>query len=256
MRNRFILRFDDLCPTANWTRWSPVEVILVEFGLKPIVAVVPDNRDEELVRGCPDENFWDRVRSWQRRGWSIGLHGYQHCYVTNDPGMYGRTDRSEFAGLSPELQELKLREALRIFHQNGVRPDVWVAPAHSFDANTVEILLRLGVRIISDGYALFPYEDGQGMVWIPQQLGRFRKLPIGIWTVCFHPNRWNDAELNRFREDLRHFRQDVTSVEEVLQQFCNHQRNWVDASAARLLDVSLRMGRPLRKALGRCLPGG
>ena len=248
MKTGFLLRFDDLCPTANWEIWNRVEELLDEFGVNPIVSVIPDNRDKALVVGRPGENFWDRVQSWQRRGWTIGLHGYQHCYLTRKAGMYGRSAISEFAGLPYEVQEIKLHNAVRIFQEHEVKPEVWVAPAHSFDANTIEALLRMGVRIINDGYALYPYTDERGMVWIPQQVGRFRNLPIGIWTICFHFNRWNDDDLKRFRADLQRFRPHILSVSDVL-QFCKNRRTWVHAGAARLLDAGLRVGRPLREGL-------
>lgn len=249
MKNGVILRFDDLCPTVNWSVWDPIEDLLLQYGLKPIISVIPDNRDKGLVHSRPGENFWDRVQSWQKRGWTIGLHGYQHCYLTKNPGMYGRTGRSEFAGLPSEVQEIKLQNAIRIFRQHGVNPQVWVAPAHSFDASTIEILVKLGVRIINDGYSLFPYEDEQGVIWIPQQVGRLRKLPIGVWTVCFHFNSWNDANLRQFREEVQRFRHAAISVDDVLAQLSGHRQNWMHASAARLLDVSLRIGRPLRQGL-------
>jgi predicted deacetylase len=250
MSNGFILRFDDLCPTLNWRVWNPIEELLVELGLKPILAVVPENRDKGLVHSPPGENFWERVQSWQKRGWTIGLHGYQHCYLTKDPGLYGRVGRSEFAGLPSEVQEIKLRNAIRIFHHHAVNPQVWVAPGHSFDATTVEILLKLGVRIINDGYALFPYQDPQGMIWIPQQMGRLRKLPIGVWTVCLHFNKWTDSDLRQFREEVRRFRDSAISVDDVLAQLSSHPRNnWMHAGAGRLLDMSMRIGRPLRQGL-------
>jgi predicted deacetylase len=243
-----ILRFDDLCPTVNWQVWEPLEELLIECGIKPIVSVIPDNRDKELILGEPGEDFWGRVRSWQQRGWTIGLHGYQHCYLTKHAGMYGRAARSEFAGLPYEVQEIKLRNALRIFHQHEVKPEVWVAPAHSFDANTVEILLKLGVHVINDGYALYPYVDNQGAVWIPQQVGRFRKLPVGIWTVCFHFNQWTTGDLVQFREDVKRFRHQIISVNDVL-HLCKRRRSWVHAGVARMLGASLRIGRPLRESL-------
>ena len=249
MRSGLILRFDDLCPTVNWSVWNPIEDMLVEFGLRPIISVIPDNRDKGLIHSHPGENFWDRVQTWQKRGWTIGLHGYQHCYLTKNPGMYGRTGRSEFAGLPSEVQEIKLQNAIRIFRHYGVNPEVWVAPAHSFDASTVEILLKLGVRIINDGYALFPYQDEQGMTWIPQQMARLRRLPIGVWTVCFHFNSWSDEDLRRFREDLQRYKQDAISLHDVLDELSRHRYNWVHTGAARLLDVSLRIGRPLRQGL-------
>jgi predicted deacetylase len=248
MKTGFVLRFDDLCPTANWQMWDRVEALLCEFGVTPIISVIPDNRDKTLIVGRLGENFWDRVQSWQRRGWTIGLHGYQHCYLTRKAGLYGRSAVSEFAGLPYEVQEIKLQNAIRIFHEHGVKPEVWVAPAHSFDADTIDILLRMGVRIINDGYALYPYEDDRGMIWIPQQVGRFRNLLIGIWTVCFHFNRWKDEDLKRFRADLERFRAQILSVRDVL-ELCKRRQSWVHAGAARLLDAGLRIGRPLRESL-------
>ena len=247
MKTGFVLRFDDLCPTANWPVWDHVEELLGEFDVRPIVSVIPDNRDKALLVSRPGENFWDRVRSWQSRKWTLGLHGYQHCYLTKKAGLYGRSAASEFAGLPYEVQEIKLQNAVRIFNQRGVKPEVWVAPAHSFDVNTVDILLRMGVRVINDGYALYPHQDERGMLWIPQQVGRFRNLPIGIWTICFHFNRWKDNDLKQFRADLQRFRPQILSVDDVL-QLCKRQ-TWVHAGAARLLDAGLRIGRPIREGL-------
>ena len=106
MKNGLILRFDDLCPTVNWKIWDQIEVFLIQLNLKPILSVIPDNRDKALIHGCADEDFWSRVQSWQARGWTIGLHGYQHCYLTKSPGMFGRVGRSEFAGLLPKCRRL------------------------------------------------------------------------------------------------------------------------------------------------------
>jgi hypothetical protein len=160
--------------------------------------------------------------------------------------MYGRMPRSEFAGLPYEIQEIKLRNAIRIFREQQVSPEVWVAPAHSFDATTVAILSKLGIRIISDGYAIYPYRDADGVTWIPQQFGRFHKLPFGVWTICCHFNAWTDAETLRFRQDLRKYRRQFTAVADVVKSYRQHRRNWLDVSAGRLLELGIRIGRPLR----------
>jgi predicted deacetylase len=252
MRTRFILRFDDICPTMNWQIWRLLEHDLYALNIKPLMAVIPDNRDRELMVSAPGvDDFWNSVRSWQERGWTIGLHGYQHRYLTNLTGMYGRIPRSEFAGLPYEIQQIKLRNAVRIFREQRVSPEVWVAPAHSFDATTVAILSELGVRIISDGYAIYPYQDAEGVTWIPQQFGKFRKLPFGVWTICCHFNSWTEAETDRFRQDLRKYRRHFTAVSEVLKSYRERRRNWLDLSASRLLDFGLRIGRPLRENLRR-----
>jgi hypothetical protein len=239
----------------NWRIWGLLEADLCELGIKPIVAVVPDNRDKHLMvtpQGVGD--FWSRVRSWQERGWTIGLHGYQHRYMTDVAGRYGTVGRSEFAGLPYEIQEIKLRNAMRIFREQKVSPELWVAPAHSFDASTVAILSKLGVRIISDGYAIYPYQDADGITWIPQQLGRFHRLPFGVWTICCHFNRWTEHDTDRFRSDLRRYRHSLASVGDVLKSFRERRRNWLDLSANRLLEIGFRVGRPIRQNFRRA-PG-
>jgi predicted deacetylase len=259
MTTRFILRLDDICPTMNWERWHLLECDFLELNIKPIMAVVPDNRDRGLMVSAPGaDDFWNSVRSWQSRGWTIGLHGYQHRYLTNEAGMYGRISRSEFAGLPAEIQEIKLRNALQIFREQQVSPEVWVAPAHSFDSITIAILSRLGIRIISDGYAIYPYQDADGMTWIPQQFGKFRNLPFGVWTICCHFNEWTAAETDRFRQDLRKYREDLTAVADVLQSYRERRRNWLDLGANTLLGFGLRIARPLRDNFRRSrsyLPG-
>ena len=245
-----ILRFEDFCPTVNWQIWDRIEPLLVECSVCPILAVIPDNHDQSLIVSRPDKDFWCRVQSWQRRGWTVGLHGYQHRYWTRKDGMYGRKGVSEFAGLPYEVQEIKLHNAMRIFREHEIKPEVWLAPAHSFDDNTIKVLLSMDVRVINDGYALYPYKDERGIVWVPQQIGRFRKLPIGIWTICIHFNHWTAEDLERFRADLNRFRARILSLGSVLQS-CVRRQTWAHAGAARLLELSLRIGRPLREALGQ-----
>src|SRR5437762_14036332 len=97
MRAQYLIRFDDCCPTMNWPVWVEVERALLEFDVKPIMSVVPDNRDRELEVNEPNRDFWSEVRGWQQRGWTIGLHGYQHRYVTRDAGVVGIHKYSEFS---------------------------------------------------------------------------------------------------------------------------------------------------------------
>jgi len=254
MKTRFILRFDDICPTMNWEIWNAVEQDLIDLKIRPILAVVPDNRDKHLVITAEIEDFWSRVRSWQERGWTIGLHGYQHRYLTSEAGMFGRTGRSEFAGLPTEIQEIKLRNAMNIFQRHNVLPEVWVAPAHSFDSNTIALLLKLGIRIISDGYAIYPYRDEEGVTWIPQQFGKFRRFPFGVWTICCHVNDWSSLDLAQFRRDLQKYRSHFTTVSEVLQAYRERRRSWLEFSANSLLGLGLRIGRPLRDNFKRFDP--
>ncbi|HET6331532.1 MAG TPA: DUF2334 domain-containing protein [Holophagaceae bacterium] len=211
---RYLLRFDDICPTMDWTQWNAVEDILVAQGIKPILAVIPDNRDPKLVAGPPAPDFWDRVRAWQSRGWAIGLHGYQHLYVNKDAGILRIGRKSEFAGLSYSEQHEKIRKGLAIFEREGVRADAWVAPSHSFDWTTVEALAAQGIRTISDGLAFRPYRDGRGNIWVPQQSATMRAMPWGVWTFCYHSLDFADDRLESFKRRLARLAPRMISLQE------------------------------------------
>jgi predicted deacetylase len=250
MGAKYLLRFDDICPTMNWQVWVHLESILTELHLKPILAVVPDNRDPQLQVAPPRANFWEEVRRWQKMGWTIGLHGYQHLYVTDHPGLIGLNALSEFAGLPAPEQEMKIRNAFAIFERENVKPEIWVAPAHSFDDATVKILRRLNLQMISDGFFPFPHRDRDGMFWIPQQMWRFRKMLFGVWTICLHHNNWNAAAVARFRQDAEKFREKMATVAEVASEFAHHRLRRIERWGAKLMLAALLAKRDWSKQAG------
>lgn len=213
---RYLLRIDGICPTTNRNVWGPMAELLAETGVKPIVAVVPDNQDPALMMSPPDPAFWDRVREWQAMGWAIGLHGYQHRYVNGEPGILRLKRRSEFAGLPYLVQLDKLRKGLEVFEREKVRADVWVAPSHSFDWVTVSALAALGIHAISDGIAFKPFRDAQGSTWVPQQVARMRPMPCGVWTFCYDPNAMASQDVAHFRERLGQLRPRMIGLADAL----------------------------------------
>lgn len=245
MGGSYLLRFDDICPTMNWECWSEIEACLAAAGVRPILAVVPDNRDEKLAVDEPRNDFWERVRTWQSWGWTIALHGYQHLYVTRDAGVMGINAYSEFAGLSRCEQAEKLDRGLEIFASEGVRPEAWVAPGHSFDAITVSLLVERGIRLISDGFSFHPYVNAEGVVWIPQQIWRFRRVPFGVWTVCAHHNSWNDGDLLAFKSSISRYRASIISVEDVCRRYGARGKNIADRVAGLLWPSLIRLKRGL-----------
>ena len=210
----------------NWHIWSEIEALFIERQIKPILAVVPDNQDPALRVSRPLEDFWQRVRQWQSRGWTIALHGHQHRYLTSDAGIVATRKKSEFAGLSAAQQEDKLQRAVQIFQQHGITSEVWVAPGNSFDRVTVSLLPRFGIRIICDGYFRRPFVCPCRMIWVPQQLFEFRPAPAGVWTVCFHSNHWTSETLKRFRQDLARYGPDIASLEDIVPENGERVSRW------------------------------
>jgi predicted deacetylase len=226
----------------NWEVWAEVEQMLLELSIRPIAAVIPANRDADLMVSPAHPDFWDEVRKWQARGWTIALHGFQHLPLTRESGIVGIAPRSEFAGLPANEQEDKLHRAMGIFAREGIRPTVWVAPSHSFDRITVRLLQGLGFEVISDGFGVAPHRDRNGLLWIPQQLWKFRWRPAGVWTVCCHHNRWTAGNISSFYATLKKYRTRISDVETVRMVYAERQRQFYDDlySGAHLGALSVR----------------
>jgi predicted deacetylase len=191
---RYLIRLDDACDTMQPAKWESVERVLDGHGIKPIVAVIPDNHDPALLFAPRDPEFWVRVQRWAAKGWTIAMHGSTHVmHATQEPLVLPYYRRSEFAGLTLEDQATRVRAGWQLFREHGIEPQIWVAPAHSFDLLTLEAVAReTSIRVVSDGIAWDTYHE-HNFYWIPQQLWGFRKRSSGLWTVCLHPNTM-DAE--------------------------------------------------------------
>jgi predicted deacetylase len=193
----YILRLDDACPTMDGARWKALESVLAHHDVKPIVAIVPENADPDLVRGSVDSAFWDRARSWVRNGWTIALHGYRHQLHKTRGGLVPVSRHAEFTGLPWAEQRHRIREGFRILEGRGLHPWVWVAPSHGFDLATLQALREeTDIRTISDGFSCRAFHR-LGFTWLPQQLWRPREMIAGLWTICLHPNHLDDASLRR-----------------------------------------------------------
>jgi len=144
------------------------------------------------------------------------MHGYQHLCLTNEPGL-GSSLKSEFAGLPFEKQKERLEKSFEIFNRHQIIPQIFVAPWNTLDENTLRALIDLDLKVVSNGLYLTPCIKS-GIIWIPQQLVRFRPMPFGIYTICFHPSSFREDELKKFEEDCYRFHSNIISLKEVLDQ--------------------------------------
>jgi predicted deacetylase len=205
MNSKYILRLDDACHTMNLQNWEKIEDICDEFSIKPIVAVVPLNCDLDLIYQPYNPKFWDKVRTWKDKGWTIAMHGYQHAmHETKSKIILPFYKKSEFAGLSYDQQIVKIKCSLQIFIDENVEPTAWVAPAHCFDLITLQaIAAETSIRVISDGIARNQYYE-HDFYWIPQQLWNFVEKKSGLWTICLHPNTMTDQQFETLRLNVKH----------------------------------------------------
>lgn len=191
----YLIRLDDASEFMDIKKWSEIEKIFDKYNIKPIVGVIPNNQDLSLVsRYNKDNYFWDKVRDWQKKGWTIALHGYSHVYETNSGGLNPINFRSEFAGVDLEIQKEKISKGIAILKKNEISTKIFFAPAHTFDKNTLTALKDSSdIRIISDTIANNVYKKDD-FYFIPQQSGKVRNLPFKLTTFCYHPNEMTPIE--------------------------------------------------------------
>lgn len=206
-RIRCMIRLDDITPDMDWERFDRAKEIFQKYGIYPLIGVVPDNRDGTLHKQERDPQFWSRIRSLQERGWMVAQHGTYHVYETKDSGILGINPFSEFAGLSYEEQVRKLQEGKRIMEENGIVTDIFMAPGHTYDQNTLKALRECGFKVVTDGLYDKPYRDS-GLLFIPCRLRGLKKT-AGTDTICLHTNLMSDADMRE------------------LEAFCRDNREWI-----------------------------
>lgn len=200
--SKYILRLDDAAPCANWENWERMELLLDQYGITPLVGVIPNCRDKQINRFEKREDFWEIVQKWTEKGWTVAMHGYDHVYVTCEGGVNPVNLKSEFAGLSLNAQKEKIRKGIAIFRKYQIEPRVFFAPAHTFDQNTIQAIKEeSNICIISDTVA-YDWYCQDGITYVPQQSGQVRKLPFRCVTFCYHPNTCDDKSFKTLEKFL------------------------------------------------------
>ncbi|HQH28249.1 MAG TPA: DUF2334 domain-containing protein [Oligoflexia bacterium] len=197
-RARYLFRIDDVAPTMNWESFWTLMRLFQRSGVKPLLGIVPDNRDQRLAPEKAHPEFWDRMRLLQsEQAADFGQHGYQHLLMPINKGP--RLKFSEFATLSYEEQLRRITAGQRLLRDQGILAEYWVAPHHSYDRNTLRALKSCGFKAVSDGAGLYPFIE-RGLVFVPQQFWRPRLMPCGVITILLHTNRVSGEEMRKIEE--------------------------------------------------------
>lgn len=244
-QKKYIVRLDDACPRMNRKNWERIEIILDRYNIKPIVAVIPDNQSHEFDQWEYDNQFWQKVEGWQEKGWHIALHGYNHIYnSTGKRSLIRINNYSEFAGLPYRTQAAKIEKGLKIFSYHSIYTNIWIAPAHSFDKNTLKALQESGkISIISDGFAFYPFFH-HNFLWIPQQCWYFEEKKYGVWTTCIHPNEISENRITETENFIEsHPYEFIEDIAQLKEHYGTRRRSLMD----QLLEYTFHLKRHYRK---------
>lgn len=213
--SKYIIRLDDACEKMDVEKWDRMEKLLDKYKVKPLVGVIPHCEDPMMDKYEFDAEFWKKVEIWKNKGWTIAMHGYNHVYGTTCGGMNPVNKRSEFAGLSYEEQAEKIERGWEILNDYGFHPEVFFAPSHTFDENTLKALKnKTTIRVISDTIASDVYKKDD-FWFIPQQSGSVRKLPLKTVTFCYHPNTMTDKSFEILEAFLDSYQNRFTEYTEL-----------------------------------------
>lgn len=212
----YLIRLDDASEYMDVEKWKKIEEILDKHEIKPIVGIIPKNEDESMIKNYKyNSEFIQVAKSWQRKNWTIAMHGYDHVYITHEGGINPVQKRSEFAGVPLEKQKEKIRLGIQKMQECGLQPTVFFAPSHTFDENTIKALKEeTNIRIMSDTIANDVYFEDD-IYFIPQQSGKCRKLPFKIVTFCYHPNEMKVEDFVELEEFIKCNRKKMISVDEL-----------------------------------------
>lgn len=208
MPKKIIFRLDDYSHECNHTNWIQIIDLFNSYNVKVCIGVIPDSKDQSLIFDKPlsDDEFWNNVRLFRDAGHTIALHGLHHTYHKIKKWLsfqfFPINDDSEFVSLSVSKQTAILKKSYDIFKSHGVFPNVFMAPSHSFDTNTLTALKNATpIRIITDGYytSLKKYKD---FIFVPSQVGSLRVLPFDFTCICLHPNTMSSSDFDYLNDFL------------------------------------------------------
>ena len=216
MNNKILLRFDDICPTMNWQAWDQAIRIMKQYNCKPLIGVIPNCQDPDLKIDNANNDFWNYIKELQNIGFTIAMHGYKHLLDSEGKALVTKRRESEFAGLSYNEQLYKLQAGKQIMESHGINTDIFFAPAHSYDENTIRALKACGFKYMSDGKTLKSVTR-EGILCLPCRTGGLpRMIYKGAHTAVIHAHEWerNKKAFVNFKKFVEINNKDIISFDE------------------------------------------
>lgn len=209
---------DDITPDMNWGKFLRFKNLCDQYQIAPLIGIVPDCKDPNLHIDAPKEDFWTVMQELQSKGWVIAQHGNDHVYKTKKMGMFPLNQYSAYAGVSYEEQLRDLQHGKKILQSHGIETDIFMAPAHSFDQNTLQALKETGFTRITDGFGYMPYQ-WKSFTFYPISFRQSKSLSTkkqGYTTIVIHANTMDEADFERYERILKQKHNDFISYSELL----------------------------------------
>ena len=213
-----LIRMDDISENMNWSLMDKCESLFDKYKIKPLLGIIPINKDPELLKYPHNSKFWDRVEDWKNKGWEITMHGLNHLYTQESKDkkdIFNYGGNSEFYGLEFSEQFIKIQSGLQEFKKRNLKIRSFFAPNHIYDENTLKALKASDIKIVIDGYGLFPYFKDQ-ILFVPQLFYKEVILPFGIQSTQMHINYWTDKNFEEFKILIDNENKKIVSLDYII----------------------------------------
>ena len=212
-----LIRMDDVAENMNWTLMDKCELLFDKYEIKPLLGVIPINQDPELLQFPKNSSFWEKVKDWKNKGWEVTMHGCNHLYTqkSDKKDIFNYGGNSEFYGLDYSSQLNKIQIGLQEFKKRNIKVRSFFAPNHIYDQNTLKALKDSNIKIIIDGYGLFPYYKNE-ILFIPQLFYKEIFLPFHIQSTQMHINNWNNKNYSNFEKFIKKNYKKIVNLDHVI----------------------------------------
>lgn len=250
---KIALRMDDITADMNWDNFLRLKEIFDKHGIKPLLGVVPDCQDASLSCGEVRADFWEYLRQLQKEGWVLAQHGCYHQYTTKKGGIFPLNCFSEYAGVPFAEQRARIFHGKETLREKGIGTDIFMAPGHTFDRNTLRALKECGFSYMTDGFGRRPYMR-EGMVFLPIAAKKAACFGPGegYTTLVLHANGMSEQEIGWYERMLAEQREkfisygELLSVPAVKRSFAGNLAEYMQATGKRILVKLLSAGRKVR----------
>ncbi len=199
---KIAVRLDDITPDMDWVKFNRFKELMDRYYVKPLIGVVPLPEDKGLSRGEARSDFWPYVLSLRDElGWEIAMHGLHHVYTTKRGGMFPLNHQSEFAGIPYEKQRKMIEIGKKVLADHAIVTDIFMAPSHTYDSNTLKALRENGFTRMTDGFGKLPYLY-DGITFYPVAFRQHSSLhkKDGVTTFVVHCNTLDEKDFARYEK--------------------------------------------------------
>ena len=219
-----LIRIDDICENMDWELMKKLESLFDEHSIKPVLGVIPNNKDQDFLSFPHNDDFWNQLRKWQTKGWEVAQHGYTHIYdklCSKKSDFFNYGGGSEFFGHSLETQILRIKKGLQKFKEEKINIRAFFAPNQTYDANTFVALKECGIHQVIDGYGLMPYTENE-ISFVPQLFEKVFILPFGIQSTKLHLHSWKKQDFINFESFIKKNSNKIITYDEALKKLNNN----------------------------------